>query len=127
MSDHLANERKETDALKAEALRLGIRIPREPGWWWIDPEIEASGISSEMWELIRDTHEYLSDFGKAGTRRLIRDELRKLKDEARQDIAWERQTTQWKLTIAGVIIGWILGISGIVIAIVSLFQKIRTR
>src|SRR6266568_4997467 len=117
MSEHLAKERKETDALKAEALRLGIQIPREPGWWWIDPEIEASGRSSEMWELIRDAHEYLSDFGKSGTRRLIRDELRKLKDEARQDIAWKRQNTQWKLTIAGLIIGWILGISGIVIAV----------
>jgi hypothetical protein len=36
MSDRLAKERRETDALLREALRLGIEIPRNPGWWWED-------------------------------------------------------------------------------------------
>lgn len=125
MSDHLRTERQETDALKAEALRLGILIPRDPGWWYIDEDI-ARQVDSEMWELIKDAHEYLSDVGKSGTRRLIRNEIRKLKDEARQDVAWKRQNIQWKLTIAGVIIGWILGLSGIVIAVISLFKKPAT-
>jgi hypothetical protein len=52
MNEHEAKERRETDALKAEALRLGIHIPREPEWWWIDDEV-ARGVSSEMWKLTR--------------------------------------------------------------------------
>jgi len=76
-----------------------------------------------MWDRIRHNHEYLTLTGKSGTKRLIREELNKLKEEARKDIQWQRQNTQWKLTIAGVIIGWVPGISGIVIAIISLFSK----
>lgn len=121
MTDHLAKERKETDVLRREALQLGIPIPRDPGWWWIDDEVLRS-VSSEMWELIKSDHEYLTEIGKSGTDRLIRDERRKLKDEARQDVAWARQQTQWKLTVAGVIIGWVLGIAGIVVAVISLFR-----
>lgn len=125
MNQHLANERKETDALKAEALRLGIQIPRDPGWWWIDEEV-ALEMSSVTWELLKGDHEYLTEIGTAGTRKLIRDELRRLEVEARKDIEWQRQATQWKLTVAGVIIGWILGISGIVIAVISLLRKAAT-
>ena len=76
-----------------------------------------------MRDLIGNEFEYLTEFGKAGTKRLIREEQNKLKEEARKDVLWQRQNTQWKLTIAGVIIGWILGISGIVIALISLFRN----
>jgi hypothetical protein len=116
MSDHLAKERKETDTLRAEALRLGIPIPRDPGWWWIDDDVRRD-VSAEMWELIKSDHEYLTEIGKAGTKRLIREERNKLKDEARKDIAWERQQTQWTLTKWGLVIGWILGLAGILIAL----------
>jgi hypothetical protein len=115
MSDYLEKERRETDALKREALRLGIEIHRKPGWWWED--IDSFGGSREDWELIRDEFEYLTEVGKAGARRQIKEELNKLKEESRKDIAWQRQETQWKITIAGVIIGWLLGIAGILIAI----------
>jgi len=74
-------------------------------------------MSRETRDLIGDEFEYLTAFGKLATRRLIREELRKLKDEARQDIAWERQQTQWTLTKVGLIIGWVLGALGIVIAL----------
>lgn len=122
MNEHEKKRRKETDALKREALKLGIQIPREPGWWYADEDV-ACEVNSEMWELIRDAHEYLTDFGVVGTRKLIREEWRNLEKELREDVLWKRQNTQWKFTIAGVIIGWILGLSGIVIAIVSLVWK----
>lgn len=126
MSDHLAKERKETDALRSEAMQLGIQIPRTEGWWWFDDEAVV-GISPEMLRLIgTDDYEYLTELGKAGTKRLIREERNKLKEEVRKDIQWERQNTQWKLTVAGVIIGWILGLSGIVIAVISLVLKLTT-
>jgi|GEM_PF-6040267 len=35
----------------------------------------------------------------------------------------ERQDIQWKPTIAGVIIGWVLGVAGIIIAVISLFIR----
>lgn len=114
MSDHLARERKETDAIKREALRLGIPIPRDPDWWWIDDEVLRS-VSSEMWELISESHEYLTEVGKSGVRR--RDELRRLEEEARKDVEWKLKETQWKLTIAGIVVGWLLGAAGILIAI----------
>lgn len=126
VNQHLANQRKETDELKAEALRLGILIPRELGWWWYDDDVLQS-VSSEMWELIKSDHEYLTESGKAGTRRLIRDEQNKLKDEVRKDIAWRRQETLWKFTIAGMIVGWVFGIAGIIISIVALLRASATR
>ena len=122
MNEHEKKRRKETDALKREALMLGIQIPRDPDWWYVDEDV-ACEVDSEMWDLIRDAHEYLTDFGVVGTRKLIREERQKLTEEIRRDVLWERQKTQWKLTIAGLIVGWILGLSGIVLAIISLFKK----
>lgn len=122
MNEHEEKERRETDMLKAEALRLGIPIPRDPGWWYLDEEV-ARQVDSEMWKLIRDSHEYLTDFGKAATKKLIREELSKQKASYRRDIEWEHKNTQWKLTVAGVIIGWVLGVAGIIIAVISLFRK----
>src|SRR3989442_5652700 len=119
MSEHLAKERKKTDALKAEALELGIPIPRDPDWWWIDDEV-ARSVSSVQWELVKSDHEYLTEIGESGTKRLIREERRKLKDEARQDTSWERQQKQWTWTKWGFIIGWLFTALAILIA---LFKK----
>ena len=113
MSEHLAKERKETDALKAEALRLGIDIPWNKGWWWED--VDNFGGSPDTWEFLREDFQYLTDKGKAGARKLIRDELRRLEIEARKDIEWERQATQWRLTKWGIVIGWILALVAIAI------------
>jgi hypothetical protein len=118
MNQHLAKERKETDGLKAEALRLGVPIPRDPGWWWYDDEL--AGMSAETRELIGDEYEYLTEFGKSGTKRLIRDERRKLNDEARQDALWERQQKQWTWTKWGFIISWSFTALALLIA---LFKK----
>ncbi|HXT61982.1 MAG TPA: hypothetical protein VN696_03000 [Pyrinomonadaceae bacterium] len=116
MNVYMEKQHEETRALRAEALSLGIVIPRDPGWWWYDDDVIRS-VSSEMWDLIKTDNEYLTDIGKAGTRRLIREERNKLKEETRKDIAWARQQTQWTLTKWGVIIGWVLGLAGILIAI----------
>jgi hypothetical protein len=121
MSDHLAKERKETDAIKREALRLGIDIRGNPDWWWQD--VENFGGSLEMWELVSDDFTYLTEIGKSGAKKLIREELRRLEKETRKDIEWQRQSTQWKLTIVGIIIGWIFGALGIVIGLIALLRK----
>ena len=94
VNDHLAKERKETDAPKAEALRFRRCHTPTILTGGVDDEV-ARSVSSEQWELIKSDYEYLTDIGKSGTKRLIRDELRKLKDEARQDVAWVRQQRQW--------------------------------
>jgi hypothetical protein len=124
MSDHLAKERKETDAIKREALRLGIDIRGNADWWWED--IDNFDGSVQDWELFHDDYIYLTEIGKVGARKLIRAELRRLEIEARKDIEWQRQKTQWKLTIAGIVIGWVLGVSGIIVAILALLNKSAT-
>lgn len=108
-----SKEREETDALQREALSLGIDIPKNRDWWWDDSD-EYSG-PAEMMEY--GVQYYLSEQGKAGVKRLIREERHKLKERAQQEFEWERQRKQWTLTKWGLVIGWILGIAGILISI----------
>ena len=112
MNDRLAKERSETDALEREALELGIEIPKHPDWWWDDAE-DYSGPADQMEYAVSY---YLTPKGKAGVRRLIREERRK-------DTEWERKGTQWKLTIVGMIVGWVLGSLGILIGLFALLKK----
>jgi hypothetical protein len=111
-----SKEREETDTLEQEALTLGIDIPKNPDWWWDDGD-EYSG-PAEMFDYV--VQRYLTQQGKAGYRRLIREERHKLLAQAQQAIEWERQRKQWTLTKWGLIIGWLLGIAGILI---SLFKN----
>src|SRR5881275_3349707 len=115
MTTRLKQERQETDALIREARELGFAIPLESGWWWDD--VDNFGGSLQDWEFVRDDYTYLTELGKAGALKLIREERRRLQEQERQDIAWERQQTQWTLTKWGVIIGWVLGLAGILIAL----------
>lgn len=108
-----AKERAETDALEQEAISLGIDIPKNPDWWWNDAD-DYSGPADMMEYLVQY---YLTPKGKAGYRRLIREERHKLKERAQQEFEWERQRKQWTLTKWGVIIGWILGIAAILISL----------
>jgi hypothetical protein len=97
-------ERQETDALEQQAISLGIDIPKNADWWWDDAD-EYSGPADMMEYVVQY---YLTPKGKAGVKRLIREERRK-------DIEWQRKAIHWKLTIAGMIVGWVLGALGIVI------------
>lgn len=108
-------EREETDALEQEASSLGITIPKNPDWWWDDAE-DYSGPAGMMPYVVQT---YLTPHGKAGFRKLIQDERHRLKERAQQEVEWERQRKQWTLTKWGVIIGWILGIAGILISLLK--------
>jgi len=46
-----------------------------------------------------------------------------MRDERRRNIEWRQKQTQWNLTLAGLIVGWVLGARGIVIGRQALFQK----
>ena len=83
----------------------GNAIPIKSSRSVIDDDVLCD-VSSEMWKLIRESHEYLTEIGKSGARKLIRDELRRLKNQVREDVAWGRQQKQLTLTKWGVIIGW---------------------
>jgi hypothetical protein len=113
-AEQLAKERKETDALRRQALELGIEAPHKADWWWED--VEDFGGSMEVWELIRDEYTYLTPEGKAGYRKLIRDELRK-EDE------WKRARLEWKVKMCVSIITAITGLAGAIIGIIAILSK----
>jgi hypothetical protein len=73
-------ERQETDALEQQAISLGIDIPKNAVWWWDDAD-EYSGPADMMEYVVQY---YLTPKGKAGVKRLIREERRK-------DIEWQRK------------------------------------
>lgn len=113
-AETLAKERKATDALKRQALELGIEVPYNPEWWWEDSEDFIGSLAD--WELVKDEHTYLSLTGKAGYRRLIRDELRK-EDE------WRRARISWKVGLVVSIISAITGLAGAAIGIIAILGK----
>src|SRR5258708_3350364 len=73
MNDRLAKERKETDEILREALRLGIEIKRNPSWWWED--MDNFGGSLDDWEYVNDDFTYLTEIGKSGARRTIENQI----------------------------------------------------
>lgn len=124
MSDRLKQERNETDALIREAEELGFSIPGNPGWWWDD--FDNFGGSLQDWEFVSDQYTYLTPLGKAGARKLIRDQRRQLEEDRRKDIEWQQKQSQWKMTRLGMIIGWIVSILSLTIAILALLIKSAT-
>jgi hypothetical protein len=110
----LIKEREETDALKRQSLELGIEIPKKSDWWWED--FDSFGGNLETWEIVRDEYTYLTAEGKAGVRKLIRDELKK-EDE------WKRARTEWKVKMIVSIITAITGLAGAVIGIIAILSK----
>jgi hypothetical protein len=124
MSDRLKQERQETDNLIHEAEELGFSIPGTPGWWWDD--FDNFGGSLQEWEFVSDQYTYLTPLGKAGARKLIRDEQRRLEEDRRKDIEWEHKQSHWKLFVAGTIIGWIVSILSLTIAIIALLIRSAT-
>lgn len=113
-ADRLMKERQETDALKRRALQLGIEVPRKSDWWWEDVDNFAGG--PQEWELLGDEYTYLTPAGKAGYRKLIREELKK-EDE------WRRARISWKVGLVVSIISAITGLAGAAIGIIAILSK----
>lgn len=105
----LEREARETAELKRQALELGIEIPRNSDWWWDDSEdlIESGSVSIQ--ELEYAVSFYLTEQGKSGFRRLIREEQAMIKDRR---IRWICQ-----------IIASITGLAGAIIGILAMLRK----
>lgn len=114
MKDKLATERRETDTLKHEALKLGIEIPNHSAWWWDD--VENFGGSLQNWEIVKDEFTYLTDVGKIGVRKLIRDEKRK-------EIEWKRKNIEWWIKIIVTVITALTGLVGALIGVFAILRK----
>jgi hypothetical protein len=114
-NEWLAREEHETAELKKQALEYGIEIPRKAGWWWDDSEeMINSGVSLQ--ELEYAISYYLTEEGKAGVRKLIREE-RKKEDE------WRRARIEWKVKLVVSIITAITGLAGAAIGIIAILKK----
>ena len=98
-------EARETAELEREALRLGIDIPRHASWWWDDSEQFRGVPSDQMEDLVSY---YLTKQGRAGVRRLIREEKRK--------------NIEWWLKVVGSVITLITGLVG---TLIGLFAVLR--
>ncbi|HEX8475041.1 MAG TPA: hypothetical protein VF666_13510 [Pyrinomonadaceae bacterium] len=90
----------ETERLTKKAHRLGIELPSNSNWWWSDIEHVSSPDEATF---------YLTDIGKAGVSKLIRDEKRK-------NIEW------WVKTITP-ILGALISLLGLIVALVSVSRK----
>lgn len=106
-------ERQETDALKRRALELGIEVPHKPDWWWEDIDNFPGG--PQEWEYLGDEYTYLTPAGKAGYRKLIREELR-------AEDKW-RERLDWKIKLIVSIITAITGLLGALIGIIAILKK----
>lgn len=99
---------RETAELKRQALEYGIEIPHKAEWWWDDSEdLIESGVGLQ--ELEYTISHYLTEEGKAGVRRLIREEQAMIKDRR---IRWVCQ-----------IIAAITGLAGAIIGILAMLRK----
>jgi hypothetical protein len=94
----------ETNRLVRKAQRLGIEIPRTDNWWWEDEKV-AEVINGEY-----HGKYYLSDIGKAGVSKLIRDEKRK-------SIEW------WIKTVIVPLLTVLISALGLIVALVSISKK----
>jgi lipopolysaccharide export LptBFGC system permease protein LptF len=90
----------ETERLTKKARQLGIEIPSNRTWWWDDLDYVSSPDEATF---------YLTDIGKAGVSKLIREERRK-------NIEW------WVKTITP-ILGALISLLGLVIALISVSKK----
>jgi hypothetical protein len=89
----------ETERLVGKAQRLGIELPRKPEWWWDNSE----QVGPE------DASYYLTDVGKAGVAKLIREE--------------RRTNIEWWVKVVTPILGALISLLGLVVALVSVSNK----
>lgn len=91
----------ETERLVRKARRLGIQIPQNDSWWWADTDNADSPDNVNF---------YLTDIGKAGVTRLIR-------DNRRASIEW------WFKTIIIPLLTILISALGLIVALVSVSKK----
>ena len=99
-SHRLRLETLETDKLINKVRRLGIELPSNSSWWWDD--LDDKGPD--------DFRSYLTDMGKAGVSKLIRDERKK-------SIEW------WIKTIIIPLLTAIVSVLSLLVALVSVSRK----
>jgi hypothetical protein len=90
----------ETDLLVRKARRLGIEIPNTRSWWWDDSDYVDSP---------EDVSFLLTDIGKAGVSRLIREDRRKSIE------TWVKIITP--------ILSALIALLGLIVALVSVSKK----
>ena len=90
----------ETERLTKKALQLGIELLPNRTWWWDDLDYVSSPDEATF---------YLTDIGKAGVSKIIREERRK-------NIEW------WVKTITP-ILGALISLLGLVVALISVSKK----
>jgi len=74
--ERLETRRRETQHLTQRALKLGFKIPREPGWWFEDEDFYGGKTLEEI-ELLGSEY-LLTDDGIAGANGLIKVKMREI-------------------------------------------------
>jgi hypothetical protein len=102
---HIVISWLETDLLKAKARKYDIVFPRDnKGWWWSDPNFQGDPA---------DAPDMLTELGKAGAIKLIKEERRAIHD-------WWIKTLTLIITV---IIGLIGAITGLVAVYYTNYDK----
>ena len=91
-------DKLETDRLLRKAHKRGIKISSEAYWWYEDTDYEGRDVS------------YLTDIGKAGISRLIR-------EDRKASIQW------WVTTIVVPLITALISVLSLLVALVSVSSK----
>jgi hypothetical protein len=89
----------ETDQILEKAESYGIELPKDKSrWWWDDIDYEGENFRS-----------YLTEAGKAGVKKMIRDE--------------RRLTVEWWVKIIVGILAALTGLVGSIIGVLSVLKK----
>lgn len=90
----------ETERLMRKVRRLGIELPKASDWWFDDSHYGDSSDGVRF---------YLTETGRAGVSKLIREERRK--------------SIEWWVKIITPILGAIISLLGLIVALVSVSTK----
>jgi hypothetical protein len=113
-SERLKREAHDTAELTRQVLELGIDVPSPSGWWWDDSEDFIGTVRADQLEYV--VSYYLTEQGKAGYRKLIREERESLKEERARIID---RRIRWACQI----IAAITGLAGAAIGILAMLRK----
>jgi hypothetical protein len=102
-----SNERLETMALLRKALKWGIDIPNNKGWWEDDKPYTGGMTDIDMLVAIGDQR--LTALGRAGVKRLIREERRK--------------SIEWWIKVIVTVITALTGLVGALIGVFAILRK----